>query len=80
MPGGKQLAQALGGTLPPVFWDGTGGDKVHLTGNDGPVLTLGLALGAGIETAKPQLIKLVDEIPPPQPTFKLPASMEAAAK
>jgi parallel beta-helix repeat protein len=80
MPGGKQLAQALGGTLPPVFWDGTGGDKVKLTGNDGPVLTLGLALGAGIETAKPQLIKLVDEIPPPQPTFKLPASMEAAAK
>ncbi|MFS2112124.1 parallel beta-helix domain-containing protein [Sphingomonas sp. Sphisp140] len=80
MPGGKELAAALGGTLPPVFWDGTGGDQVRLTGDDGPVLTLGLALGAGIETAKPQLIKLADEIPPPWQTFKLPAAMEAAAK
>lgn len=80
MPGGKELAAALGGTLPPIFWDGTGGDKVHLTGKDAPVLTLNLALGAGIETAKPQLITLVDEIPPPWATFKLPASMEAAAK
>jgi len=80
MPGGKELAAALGGTLPPVFWDGTGGDQVKLTGNDGPVLTLGLALGAGIETAKPQLIKLADEIPPPWQTFKLPPAMEAAAK
>ncbi|MDQ0248737.1 parallel beta-helix repeat protein [Sphingomonas kyeonggiensis] len=80
MPGGKELAAALGGTLPPVFWDGTGGDQVRLTGNDGPVLTLGLALGAGIETAKPQLIKLADEIPPPWQTFKLPAAMEAAAR
>jgi len=80
MPGGKELAAALGGTLPPVFWDGTGGDQVRLTGNDGPVLTLGLALGAGIETAKPQLIKLADEIPPPWQTFKLPAAMEAAAQ
>lgn len=80
MPGGKELAAALGGSLPPIFWDGTGGDKVHLTGKDAPVLTLNLALGAGIETARPQMIALVDEIPPPWATFKLPASMEAAAK
>lgn len=80
MPGGKELAAALGGTLPPVFWDGTGGDKVRLVGDDGPVLALGLALGAGIETARPQMIKLDNAAPPPWRTFKLPAAMEVAAK
>ena len=80
MPGGKELAAALGGALPPVFWDGTGGDKVRLTGDDGPVLTLGLALGAGIETARPQMIKLDNAAPPPWQSFKLPPAMEAAAK
>ncbi|WHU01442.1 parallel beta-helix domain-containing protein [Sphingomonas sp. NIBR02145] len=80
MPGGALLARMLGGTLPPVFWDGTGGDQVKLTGDDGPVLTLALALGAPLDTAKPQLIKLDNEIPPPWQTFKLPPAMEAAAK
>ena len=80
MPGGAELAKALGGTLPPIFWDGTGGDRVRLSGNDAPVLTLGLALGAGIETAKPQILKLVDEIPPPWPVIKFSAAMEAAAQ
>jgi hypothetical protein len=64
MPGGAELAKALGGILPPIFWDGTGGDAVDLTGdNQVPVLSLGLALGAGIETAKPQPVKLREEIP-----------------
>ena len=80
MPGGKALAAALGGTLPPVFWDGTGGATVGLTGDDGPVLPRGLALGAGIETARPQMIKLDNAVPPPWQSFKLPPAMEAAAK
>ena len=81
MPGGAELAKALGGTLPPIFWDGTGGDAVALTGdNQVPVLSLGLALGAGIETAKPQPVKLREEIPPPLGIVKLPPAMEAAAK
>jgi parallel beta-helix repeat protein len=81
MPGGAELAKALGGILPPIFWDGTGGDAVDLTGdNQVPVLSLGLALGAGIETAKPQPVKLREEIPPPLGVVTLPPAMEAAAK
>jgi parallel beta-helix repeat protein len=81
MPGGAELAKALGGTLPPIFWDGTGGDKVKLTGADAePMLTLGLALGAGIETAKPQLVRLASGGPAPWPAVQLPAALEAAAK
>lgn len=81
MPGGAELAKALGGTLPPIFWDGTGGDAVDLTGdNQVPMLSLGLALGAGIETAKPQPVKLSEKIPPPPGIVKLPPAMEAAAK
>ncbi|NYT41503.1 right-handed parallel beta-helix repeat-containing protein [Sphingomonas sp. R-74633] len=82
MPGGAALAQALGGTLPPIFWDGTGGDKVNLTGvADAPVLTLNLALGAGIETAKPQIIALQEKaLQKVAARILLPAAMEAAAK
>jgi parallel beta-helix repeat protein len=81
MPGGAELAKALGGILPPIFWDGTGGDAVDLTGdNQVPVLSLGLALGAGIETAKPQPVKLREEILPPPGGVTLPPAMEAAAK
>nr|WP_294809982.1 parallel beta-helix domain-containing protein [uncultured Sphingomonas sp.] len=81
MPGGAELAKALGGILPPIFWDGTGGDAVDLTGdNQVPVLSLGLALGAGIETAKPQPAKLREEIPSPLGVVTLPPAMEAAAK
>lgn len=82
MPGGKELAQALGGTLPPIFWDGTGGDQVNLQGVDtAPVLTLNLALGAGIETAKPQVVALQKKpVEKAAARIVLPASMEAAAK
>jgi len=81
MPGGKELAQALGGTLPPIFWDGTGGAEVRLSGSDtAPVLTLNLALGAGIETAKPQMLQLKPGAPLIWPQFTLPSAMYAAAK
>jgi len=81
MPGGEQLAAALGGTLPPIFWDGTGGAEVKLVVNDTvPVLSLGLALGAPIEAAKPDMPKLAGAAPAPMPAVKLSDAMEAAAR
>jgi parallel beta-helix repeat protein len=81
MPGGQQLAAALGGTLPPIFWDGTGGAEVKLVVNDPvPVLSLGLALGAAIESARPDMPKLAGAAPAPLPPVKLSDAMEAAAR
>lgn len=83
MPGGKELAQALGGTLPPIFWDGTveSGKGPAVAGSrDAPMLTLNLALRAGIETAKPQRVTLTEAAPIAWPAVRLPPAMEAAAK
>ncbi|NIJ21685.1 parallel beta-helix repeat protein [Sphingomonas naasensis] len=81
MPGGAELAKALGGTLPPIFWDGTGGDQVKLIGTDkAPLLTLNLALGAGIDTARPQVGKLTQGVPTASFVNRLPSAMEAAAQ
>lgn len=81
MPGGVQLAQALGGVLPPIFWDGTGADAVKLVVTDpAPVLSLGLALGAPIESARPEMHKPAGPAPAPFAPIMLPAAMEAAAK
>ena len=81
MPGGAMLAAAMGGSIPPVLWDGTGGDAVGLLVNDKvPVLSLGLALGAPVETAKPQPAQLAGNPIAMLAPIGLPASMEAAAK
>ncbi len=64
--GGKELAAAVGGTLPPIMWDGVtgfrtpGGEMVSpatsLAVADGPMLTLGLVTqGASIGAARPSL-------------------------
>ena len=63
-PGGKQLAAAVGGTLPPVMWDGVtqytvpGGalvaTPVRMRLKDGPVVNLGLVTqGTDVGAAKP---------------------------
>jgi parallel beta-helix repeat protein len=81
MPGGGMLAAAMGGTLPPILWDGTGGDTVRFIVNDNvPVLSLGLALGAPPESAKPTMPKLSGPLQALLPPIALPAAMEAAAK
>lgn len=81
MPGGAALAQALGGGLPPIFWDGTGGDQVKLVLADAvPALSLGLALGAPIETARPDLLKPAAAAPAAFDRVTLPAAMELAAR
>ncbi|WP_269713836.1 parallel beta-helix domain-containing protein [Caulobacter sp. NIBR2454] len=61
-PGGAELAQAVGGVIPPILWDGVttyskGAEKVSIPANmrltDGPVLNLHLAGPAAMDTAKP---------------------------
>ncbi|MEP9358799.1 parallel beta-helix domain-containing protein [Sphingomonas sp. KR3-1] len=81
MPGGPLLAAAMGGAIPPILWDGTGGSEVRLVVNDNvPVLGLGLALGASLETARPAEVKLSGPIAAPLAPIALPPAMEAAAR
>jgi parallel beta-helix repeat protein len=83
-PGGAQLAAALGGSLPPIFWDGAGGrDATNLQVRETvPVITLGLAGPlTPVSEAKPAPIDLSGghAIAEPKPVV-LPASMEAAIR
>jgi parallel beta-helix repeat protein len=80
--GGAQLAAALGGSIPPIFWDGAGGEAARpYVGDTVPALSLGLAdLKATPEAAQPSML------PPSTATFTelpkivLPESMEAAVR
>ena len=79
LPGGAQLAAAMGGSIPPVLWDGTAAaNEIYA---DVPALSLGLAQGAAIETAQPRPVELKNGRPAaPRAAVVLPASMEAAAR
>jgi parallel beta-helix repeat protein len=82
--GGAQLAAALGGSLPPVFWDGAGGraaTNVQVR-ETVPVLSLGLATPTTpVSEAKPAPIDLSSgaAIVEPKPVV-LPARMEKAVR
>ncbi|WP_426166920.1 parallel beta-helix domain-containing protein [Sandarakinorhabdus sp. DWP1-3-1] len=91
-PGGKEIAGALGGTLPPVMWDGVVGYKVGgdmlvkadggIFVNDGPMVNLNLGMqGAPTSAAKPELVTnfAMQTLPEP-PTVVLPATQEARAR
>ncbi|MDP1872556.1 parallel beta-helix domain-containing protein [Phenylobacterium sp.] len=56
-PGGTELAAAVGGTLPPVMWDGvapeTGPQAMRIT--DGPVLNLNLPKAGAMDQANPSV-------------------------
>ncbi|MFZ1478531.1 MAG: parallel beta-helix domain-containing protein [Sphingorhabdus sp.] len=80
--GGDMIAKALGGSLPPIFWDGAGGEanKPYI-GDLVPVLNLNLAdIAAQPDTAQPTIMPpwmtSVEELPP----VTLPASMEAVVR
>ncbi|MDO9249246.1 MAG: parallel beta-helix domain-containing protein, partial [Phenylobacterium sp.] len=59
LPGGKMLAAATGGSLPPILWDGVTtyagyeGPAPRLYLKDGPVLNLNLPKAGEVEAAKP---------------------------
>jgi len=76
--GADQIAAALGGSLPPVLWDGAG-DAVVL--DDVGVLSLGLPdIKTPRSEAKPQPANLKGTPPARLPEIKLPESMEAKVK
>lgn len=80
-PGGKEIAAAMGGSLPPVVWDGAG-DATELAVLDKvPVISLGVALGAPLASAHPAPIDLpqakrMGELP----AIMLHSAMEDAAR
>lgn len=81
-PGGPQIAAGLGGSLPPIFWDGSGGDAAQpYIGDLVPALSLGLAdLKASPETAKPSMITPSTGPISELPKVILPESMEAVVR
>lgn len=91
-PGGAELAQAVGGTLPPVMWDGVtsykraDGKPVEGDGriaiNDLPLLNLNLpTAGAPVSAAKPEVATVAPMMTLPEPpAVVLPAAQEARAR
>jgi parallel beta-helix repeat protein len=78
-PGGDQIAAAMGGSIPPVLWDGSG-DAIVL--DEVGVLSLNLPDVATPQSeAKPSPADLSKGTPPaPLPAIKLPESMEAKVR
>ena len=73
------MAAAMGGSLPPIIWDGSGSeirvsDTVH-------VASLGLPdLSQSRDAANPTMVDLTGDAPWSRlPAITLPAAMEAAA-
>jgi hypothetical protein len=63
-PGGAVLAKAMGGSLPPVVWDGVSNftrkgasapEVVHVRITDGPVANLHFASPGAMMSAKPEV-------------------------
>ncbi len=81
-PGSQQIATALGGSLPPIFWDGAGGDEAKpVVADPVPALSLGLSdLKASPESAQPVMLQNSTNLPQELPRIRLPESMEAAVR
>ncbi|MEQ1549639.1 parallel beta-helix domain-containing protein [Sphingorhabdus sp.] len=81
-PGSQQIAQALGGSLPPIFWDGAGGSEAQpVIADPVPALSLGLAdLKASPESAQPVMLQNSSNLPQEMPRIRLPESMEAVVR
>ena len=69
-PGGDVIAKAMGGTLPPVVWDGvtnftpkgmSAPVAVHVHFTDGPVANLHFAAPGNVFSAKPQVSPTLDD-------------------
>lgn len=80
--GGKEIAAAMGGSFPAIFWDGAGGaDKAPNIGDEVAALSLGLVdIMADPTTAQPAPLARSTTRPAALPAIKLPDSMEAAVK
>jgi parallel beta-helix repeat protein len=80
--GGAQIAAALGGSLPPIFWDGAGGEAYKpIVADPVPALTLGMAdIKATADQAQPAMLQPSTGLPPELPRIVLPEAMEAAVR
>lgn len=74
-PGGAEIAKAMGGSIPPILWDGTGDAVVN---EDVGVMSLNLPdLKMPQSAAKPSRVDLKGTAPAALPGVTLPAAMEA---
>lgn len=80
--GGDQIALAMGGSFPQIFWDGAGGpEKAPIVMDDVPALSLGLTdIMADPSTAQPAPLTPATARPASLPAIVLPESMEAAVR
>ena len=89
--GGKQIAAAVGGTLPPVMWDGVtryavpgGGGERRAEGgiaSDAPGITLNLGVqGTPASAAKPAMLPPVAITSSVRAAIVLPAELEARSR
>jgi len=69
-PGGDVIAKAVGGSLPPIVWDGvsnytrkgaTAPEVVHVRLLDGPVADLHFAAPGNVFSAKPEIRPSIDD-------------------
>ncbi len=80
-PGGAILAKALGGTVPPVIWDGVvtwpGSEAVRVRLSDGPVVNLNLPKPGAMMEANPKISPTLGDaaIEEPKPVV-LPADQD----
>jgi parallel beta-helix repeat protein len=77
--GGKEIAAAMGGSFPQIFWDGAGGESsAPVIADEVMALSLGLTeLGADPATAKPVPMSRGSKPDILLPKITLPAGMEA---
>ena len=80
--GGAEIAAAMGGSFPAIFWDGAGGpDKAPIVMDNVPALSLGLTdIKADPATAQPSPLAASSSRPLALPAIRLPEAMEAAVR
>jgi parallel beta-helix repeat protein len=80
--GGTEIAAAMGGSFPAIFWDGAGGaSKAPIVMDSVPALSLGLTdIMADPTTAQPAPLAAATSRPAALPAIKLPEAMEAAVR
>lgn len=80
--GGAEIAAAMGGNFPAIFWDGAGGpSKAPVISDTVAALSLGLTdILADPATATPTPLAVSTTRPAALPAIKLPDSMEAAVR
>lgn len=80
--GGKEIAAAMGGSFPAIFWDGAGGaERAPIVMDETAALSLGLAdISADPATAQPSPLAAATSRPAALPKIMLPEAMEVAVR